>query len=97
MVNIRNSRPIQFVVTFHLQPVGTDPREQLRRRTCDLVGNLILKVHTHGITPPPFGIPFVNAMDFEWYRPDLAWQFIDEDERVIARWNENISHIRAWI
>ena len=85
--------PVQFVKSIKLDPSGCDCREQVRRATCDLTPTYIVRVQTNGMKPPPFGIPFVNAMDYEWYRPDLAWQFIDDDPSVSARWNENIRHI----
>lgn len=85
--------PVQFVQSVKLDPGGCDCREQVRRVTCDLTPTYIVRVQTNGMKPPPFGIPFVNAMDYEWYRPDLAWQFIDDDPSVSARWHENIRHI----
>jgi hypothetical protein len=89
--------PVHFVIRLDLERNGIDPREQVRRPTCDLAPNYIAEVHTHGITPPPVGVPFVNAYDFAWYRKDIAWKFIDKDSRVVKRWHDNIAELRTWI
>jgi hypothetical protein len=89
----RKHLPIQFACNLNLDPAGSDCREQIRRATCDLAPGVIVRVHTRGIKPPPFGIPFVNALDYVWYRPDLAWQFIDDNPDCPARWHENIRNI----
>ena len=80
-----NRAPIQFVLVVNLKHDQGDPREQIRRQSCDAEPGTIVRVHVNGVRVIPFGLPVPGSLDWEWYRPDLAWQFVG-DGNALAAW-----------
>ena len=70
-----SGRKAQSVIEFDLNPILGDPREQIRRATCDLPTDTNIRVLCT-MAPIPLGFPIETWMDYEWYRSDLNWQFI---------------------
>jgi hypothetical protein len=65
---------VQSVVEFELNPLFGDPREQIRRATCELPAGTNVRV-VCTMKPIPLGFPLITYLDTEWYRADLNWQF----------------------
>lgn len=82
----------QTILLVHLTALG-DPREQLRRRTTDLPAGTKVVVSARNIKPVSFGVPFINAADFAWYRTDLFWQFEDDEPEVVRAWGELLQNL----
>lgn len=75
-----SGRRTQSVIEFQLNPYLGDPREQIRRATCDLPSGTNIRVFCT-MPPIPIGSPIETWMDYEWYRRDLNWQFIGSPTR----------------
>lgn len=63
------------VFEFELNPLLGDPREQIRRMTCDLPSGSYVRVIC-SMRAIPFGSPILTYLDTGWYRDDIHWQFI---------------------
>jgi hypothetical protein len=73
-------------VRIALNPLLGDPREQLRRATCDLTPGRNVRVLVK-MRPVPLGFPVPNHLDFGWCRPDLLWEFeSDRNNLASADW-----------
>lgn len=77
-----------FVIRIKLDPSQGDPREQIRRKTCDLPPGIFVRVQVNGVHAIGYGIPFVTRTDFDWYRRDLRWTFSGShrDSRAVLSW-----------
>ncbi len=75
-----------FVIRIKLDPTKGDPREQIRRQTCDLSPGVFVRVDVGDVSAIPFGIPFVTQTDFVWYRRDLRWNFSSDNSNALASW-----------
>jgi hypothetical protein len=64
----------QAVVEFDLNPLFGDPREQIRRATCDLPSGTNVRVICT-MAPIPLGFPTGATTYTAWFRRDLNWQF----------------------
>lgn len=84
----------QFVLEIYLKSDAGDPREQIRRSTCDVEPATFVRVKVGSIVPVPFAVPFINPADFAWYRTDITWQFIGDDRARIA-WRTLETQIRG--
>jgi hypothetical protein len=62
------------IVWLALNPLLGDPREQLRRATCDLTAGRNVRVLVK-MRPVPLGFPILTYLDFDWHRSDLRYQF----------------------
>lgn len=78
----------QFINWVNLKNDKGDPREQIRRATCDLAPGSLVKVWARNVAPVPFAVPFLNAADFAWYRQDLRWSFDSDNAQVLRAWRE---------
>ena len=87
----------RFILRVYLNSDAGDPREQIRRKTCDLQPRTNVRVVVRDIAPVPFAVPFVNAADFAWYRSDLIWHFDTTNEQVGNAWTTLVSDIEAAI
>lgn len=87
----------QFVLEIYLKSDAGDPREQIRRSTCDLRPQTMVRVKVRNVPPVPFAVPFLNAADFAWYRSDLNWQFRTGNDQVLNAWETLVSQIRGAI
>jgi hypothetical protein len=87
------------VVWIELNPLSSDPREQLRRATSDLDPGRNVRVRVN-MPPVPFGFPIPTHLDFAWCRSDLRWQF-ESDPAIPASadwsrdWAELANYIRG--
>lgn len=82
------------VFEFELNPLLGDPREQIRRATCDLPADTNVRV-VCTMAPIPIGCPIETWMDYEWYRGDLNWQFIGTRTRPewARGWEQIANHL----
>lgn len=78
----------QFVLTVRLHSDKGDPREQIRRATCDLSKGSTVEVMAGNVAAIPFAMPFLNYNDTAWYRPDIRWLFKSENEGVRHSWKQ---------
>ena len=87
----------QFVLRVDLTPDGGDPREQIRRKTCDLNAGTFVRVCVGDLSPIPFAIPVMGYADFAWYRPDLSWGFETGNEQRLIEWQRLEADLRLAI
>lgn len=85
----------QFVLSVYLDIDGGDPREQIRRATAQAQSGTLIRVMVGDIAPITFGVPFINAADFIWYREDLIWQFSTGNSRRLSQWQNLVAEIKG--
>jgi hypothetical protein len=70
-----SGRKAQSVIEFDLNPLLGDPREQIRRATCDLPSDSNVRVVCR-MAPVPLGFPSASHTYTAWFRRDLTWQWL---------------------
>jgi hypothetical protein len=90
-------RKAQFVLRVKLTLDGGDPREQIRRKTCELNSGTFVRVFVGDLSPIPFAIPVLGYADFAWYRSDLSWGFETDNGQRLIEWQRLEAELRAAI
>jgi hypothetical protein len=87
----------QFVFEIVLDQTWADPREGIRRATCDLMPGRIVRIYVGDVGPIGFGVPFVTRADFDWYRRDLNIQFCGSNTNRLDEWENLVLEIEGRI
>ena len=85
----------QFVFEIFLDPTWADPREAIRRATCDFTPGTQVRIHVGDTGAIGFGVPLLTRADFDWYRGDLVWQFCGSNQNRLIDWQRLVLEIEA--